>query len=241
VEVLACWPLAPHIAPTMMALPRLLTFVAIGAAPALARLGSPEPAAAPNSSSFVPWPPTGGCTRHATEAMCAAVGEACAWRCEEGCFPDNDHWGCGYYGGITYEDPSGDWECGSGWLLDMRGCYCWSSYSGSSRCFPCPNVAHCAGREFTSCGGRASSGIAHLHPSTCSQCMNGYIPSSDGTACLPATLEVGQCEVEPASRADCGFLNISRGECEARSCCWGGGPAPNPSNIPWCFHPVAQP
>lgn len=111
-------------------------------------------------------------------------------------------------------------------------------------CCACPPVAHCLGREFVSCGVDAAGGsLSHLHAPQCSRCEDGFVPSEDQTACVPAATtstqfsDPGACGVELDQRADCGFHGIREAECSAKGCCWGGGPSPNPDNVPWCFYP----
>lgn len=44
-----------------------------------------------------------------------------------------------------------------------------------------------------------------------------------------------QCQLPGERRQECGYLGITQGECEAKSCCW--SPISGPVNYPWCFYP----
>lgn len=46
------------------------------------------------------------------------------------------------------------------------------------------------------------------------------------------------CTVEPGHRSDCGYLGVSREDCERQGCCW--DPVHQLNGIPWCFHRQAQ-
>ena len=49
---------------------------------------------------------------------------------------------------------------------------------------------------------------------------------------------IDQCEVEPDSRKECGYMGIKQPECEGKGCCW--RPLENGSKAPWCFFPAKK-
>uniref|UniRef100_A0A7M5XH61 P-type domain-containing protein n=1 Tax=Clytia hemisphaerica TaxID=252671 RepID=A0A7M5XH61_9CNID len=50
---------------------------------------------------------------------------------------------------------------------------------------------------------------------------------------------IDQCAMPDNQRKECGFMGITKAQCEAKKCCW--RPLGKGSTEPWCYHPKAQP
>ena len=66
----------------------------------------------------------------------------------------------------------------------------------------------------------------------------GAVLRLENPAAPPPLTATDACTV--SSKSDCGFNGITSSQCLAKGCCW-APVTPNPTNFPYCFHPLPPP